>query len=134
METNDSALRKTFSVTLVDPSIVLVEFLAMVGQAESVRQAQLVRFEVEEIITKHSGGTFDALVVPFSGTRFLSEEAKGVYVNLMKHPQLGRLAVVVDNKILKLMTSVLAQFGGKLSGIKWFSSKVQALQWLRSRA
>ncbi|MEX1997278.1 MAG: STAS/SEC14 domain-containing protein [Candidatus Andersenbacteria bacterium] len=127
----------TFSLSVDDHNIIHLAFLHLPEKiADHKPQAEAVRKRVVKLLQKNPQQQHDVLVDSSAvrHTPFLSMDAQAIYLDLMKQPQIKRLAFVAYGRFLKIMTSVFTQFTGKGSSVKWFDDKDQALAWLHQKA
>lgn len=117
------------------PDVILIRFFAREAAEEnSTRQAELVQKAVYDIYAAQPNKKFQGLVdmLPVSNVRYLSDGAKQVYIQMMKRPELQRMAMVAESAFLRVLTGVMTQLSSDWANVKWFSSLDEARGWLKS--
>ncbi|MEX1997853.1 MAG: STAS/SEC14 domain-containing protein [Candidatus Andersenbacteria bacterium] len=127
----------TFTVTVDNQSVIHLTFFKISEKAaEHKSQAEAIQAIVHKLLQKNPRQRYDTVVDAraIRHTMFLAMDAQVIYLNLMKQPQIKRLAFVATGRFLKIMTSVFTQFTGKAASVKWFEEIDQALAWLHQKA
>jgi len=133
-EIRDEEVRKAFRITQEPGQIIKIVLLAAAkGEAMGVRRAELIRDDVNEIFAKSAGVQFGVLAAPSDKTISVPLSARKIYFQLMEHPQMGKLAVMVSSPFIKHFMGMLTQFAFKWGKMRLFSDEGKALAWLREK-
>ena len=126
-------LQQTYKLSIEGENTITLTFTKILSEKESSKQAEVVVSKMMDIFGKDPQKNFDLLIdltqletLP----SFFTEESKGTYTTLSRHPQLARVAIVGANMFYKLITNFLMTATGKGTRIQWFENKSEALTWL----
>lgn len=132
---SDEEIRQTFHVGMDSPDVILIRFFAWeMTEDNSTRQAEMVQKAVYDIYAANPNKKFQGLVdmLPVSNVRYVSDGAKQVYIQMMKRPELQRIAMVAESTFLRVLTGVMTQLSSDWANVKWFGSLDEARAWLTS--
>jgi hypothetical protein len=131
---SEQELKNTFKLTVEEGNIVAATFSELLSEDESNRQAKVVVASVEEIFNSNPKSEFSFLVdlTPLKvQPSFLTSNSRGIYEEFANNKQLGKVAIVGANLFYKVATNFLMSASRRGRDIKWFSTKEEALVWLR---
>lgn len=129
----DEELKRTFWVGLESPDVIIIRFLSWeLTEENSTRQAELIQRAVYDIYAANRGKKYHGLVdmLKVAGARYVSDGAKQVYIQMMRRPELQRIAMVAEGTFLRVLTGVMTQLSSDWANVKWFEDVEAARAWL----
>jgi hypothetical protein len=133
---SEQDLKKTFKLVVEEANIVAVTFSELLSEDDSNQQARIVVGSVEEVFNKNPKLEFGLLVdlTPLKvQPSFLTNDSRAIYEEFAQNKQLRKVAIVGANLFYKVATNFLMSASRRGRGIKWFSTKEEAVTWLREQ-
>lgn len=130
----DQELRKNFSISVEGGVIHHVIHRMEDSPQEGTRAAELELEAMHALLDAESYKEHVILINLLevgADIRHMSAGARKIYKEFMQEPRVKRVALVGNNIFLKVMASFLARAGGIADHAKWFTSKEEALVWLK---
>jgi len=130
---NDSEIRKTFDISFIGDDIIALEFRSNVDDVEAnIKQADLIRKDFLAVLEqrKRPIGCLVNLGPIKKTALYPSPEARDIYAQIMAHPNLGRIAVIAPNVLLRSIMRFVVS-ASKKRGISLFKSRAKAIDWLK---
>jgi len=131
---SDEELKQAYQVFLDDDGIINLILLKAVREPESSTcLARLIRNDVMTILDGDPTREFDMLVDLFpagKGGR-TSSKARKIYAEISTHAQTRKFAIVGGSALARTTAKFLIHAAGKGRSMKWFTSKEEALAWLK---
>ena len=128
----DKEIKQSFSVTLNNNIVHFAMLKQQRNPSDVTRQAKLAQTEIIKHFNAKPDKHFNGLVnlLSLADARFLTNQAKNIYISLVSLKQLDKMAFVVPNNFSRTLTSLFTQFSGKWGHVKWFTNEKEALHWL----
>lgn len=132
MMKTDKEIKKSFSVTLNNNIVHLTMLVQQRDPKDVTRQAELSQAAILKHFNAKPDEHFNGLVnlLSLADARFLTNQAKNIYISLISLKQLGKMAFVVPNNFSRTLTSLFTQLSGKWGHVKWFADDKEAYAWL----
>ncbi|OGY29862.1 MAG: hypothetical protein A3F35_02630 [Candidatus Woykebacteria bacterium RIFCSPHIGHO2_12_FULL_45_10] len=132
---SDSELVGSFKVGLDEDGILILTFLHEEKDPEdNTRQSELVLGELSKVFSGEAGKQFNLLVdlTPVESANYVSDKSRELYLKAKMQDHLSKVAVVSSSILLRVFVLFVAQATGKGDSVKWFETKDEALEWLKS--
>ena len=132
---NDELIKNSFEISQNEVALITIVYKEGFSEPEeNKRQAGLVQSKVVEIVNQDPDKKHDLLldIINLGGLNYISSEAREIYGDMAKLPQLGKAAVVGNNTFLEVVINLLMKTAGKDESFKWCKSRDEALEWLKS--
>ena len=123
----------TFKIIVDEHGLFNLKFFSVPNTKEAnIAQAKELDRQTRAIFKQHEPTKMPVLVDGrlISNVKYMSSEAQQIYVVLMTHPQVKRMAFVGLNKWLKLMTSAFVKLINTWPETRWFDNMEEAHAWL----
>ena len=130
---SDKEIVETFSVTLAGDVITFALNDEQSDSDDITRQAQLAKVAIMKYYDANPDLDYKGLInlMPLGvSARFLTPEAKQIYVDLVSLERMVKMAFVVPSKFARMLTGFFAQMSHKWGKTKWFTDEEEAQKWL----
>ena len=133
---SDEELNKTFTVEVIDGGIVYSSFLeALPDGKEDTRRAELYRDAMHAAINSVAGtGKVNGIVdMTLLGGKIITPPAKAgkLYSEAAEHPRTGKVAIVGVETMYRVLVKFFLIAAHKGDSVKLFTTKEDALAWLK---
>ena len=130
---NNLRSEDTFKITIDEHGMYNLQFFTVPNsKEENIAQAKELDRQTRAIFKEHEPKKMPVLVDGrlISNVTYMSSEAQQIYVVLMTHPQVKRMAFVGLNRWLKIMTSTFVKLINTWPETRWFNDIEEAHAWL----
>ena len=113
---NDELIKNSFEISQNEVALITIVYKEGFSEPEeNKRQAGLVQSKVVEIVNQDPDKKHDLLldIINLGGLNYISSEAREIYGDMAKLPQLGKAAVVGNNTFLEVVIILLMKTAGK---------------------
>ena len=138
--TLDEELKKDFfNISVDEEGIMRLTFTKDTEDPEKIaRTAELVEEAILKIFKENEQKIYNGLVdiSPLEGGGRVSKKSKKVYIRLMSHQQLHKIAILASKKsslFLKVVTIFASKAALRGKSLKWFNDEAEAMKWLREK-
>jgi len=133
---SEEEIAKTISVSL-EGDVIRLELLEELSDKDDItRQAGLARDAVMRYLDANEDLEYCGLVnlLPLGmSAKYLTDDAKKIYIELVSLVRMHRMAFVVPSKFAQMLTGFFAQMSHKWGKTKWFTNEKEARAWLGER-
>lgn len=133
----DVEIERALSVFTTEPDYLHLKFtVPQEDDADNTREAEIIRDKCLAIFNANPGKVFKVITdtTELAGRGYVSKGAREIYKDLVKHPQIGKVAIVGETDfqtaVLEFVLFLIHTFNKRIS---WFKSKEEAMMWLEQK-
>ena len=133
---SDEILKSGIKVLAENNGIIYIEINKLVSDvASNIRQAELINEQLLALLAAQPAKKFPVLVnlMPLGAqANFPSPQARRIFASMMDYGQVGKIAVLVSNSLLRSIINFVSYLARK-KDLELFEDKEKALAWLREK-
>lgn len=128
---SDDELKHTFKIRLENGIIHIHIITDIADPDENTRRMEIVKERLFNIFNSDSSKNYKVIVeILYFSRGHISPRARQIWIELAKHKQISKSAIVGQNVFLKVAANFIIGAAGRSATIKWFNNKEEALKWL----
>jgi len=128
---SDEDLKQTYKIH-IDNEIIHIHIISdLTDSDENTRRMELIKEKLFNIFNMDKNKQYKIIVeILYFSRGHISSGAREIWLELAKHKQVARSAIVGQNVFLQVAANFIIGAAGRNDTIHWFNDKKEALKWL----